>query len=67
MKTAIFTAALLSLSSVSLLRAQPQPPVIASVVNAASRISPGLPNYGIAQGSMFTVIGQGLAAASPRR
>src|SRR5437867_2523074 len=57
----------LALTGVSLLRAQAQPPVIraGSVVNAASHISPGLPNYGVAQGSMFIVKGQGLSARTP--
>ena len=42
--------ALLELTGVSLLYAQAQPPLIRanSVVNAASQIPPGLPNYGIA-------------------
>src|SRR6266478_5020996 len=59
--------ALLELTGVSLLYAQAQPPVIRanSVVNAASQIPPGLPNYGIAQGSMFILKGQGLASATP--
>src|SRR5437762_11866669 len=62
-----FPAALLALASVSLLHAQAQPPVIRAngVVNAASRILPGSPNYGIAQGSMFLVKGQGLASGTP--
>lgn len=56
------------LSGVSLLYAQAQPPVITpnSVVNAASRIPPGLPNYGIAKGSMFSVRGQNLAVRMPQ-
>lgn len=64
MKSAILTAALASFSGVSLLQAQP---VLNnnSVVNAASRLSPGLPNYGIAQGGMFSLIGQRLAAVTP--
>jgi len=33
-----------------------------SVTNAASYLSPGLPNYGIAQGSMFIVKGQNLGS-----
>src|SRR5437588_827392 len=59
--------ALLALTSVSLLHAQGQAPVITanSVVNAASRIPPGLPNYGLAQGSMFVLLGQGLASGTP--
>src|SRR5258707_11010136 len=57
---------LLALTGASL-SAQAQPPMITAntVVNAASRISPGLPNYGIAQGSMFSLKGQGLASATP--
>src|SRR6266702_5999415 len=60
--------ALLELTRVSLLYAQAQPPVITanSVANLASRIPPGLPNYGIAQGSMFTVRGQNLAVRMPQ-
>jgi uncharacterized protein (TIGR03437 family) len=59
---------LLILPSASLLHAQPQPPVITpnSVSNAASRLPPGLPNYGIAQGSMFVVRGQNLAVRMPQ-
>src|SRR5213080_654367 len=62
-----FPAALLALASVSLLHAQAQPPVIRAngVVNAASQILPGLPNYGIAQGSMFVVRSRGLASGTP--
>ena len=68
MKTPIFAAALLSLSGVSLLHAQPQPPLIRanSAVNAASLIPPGLPNYGVAQGSMFSVKGQNLTIRMPQ-
>src|SRR5260370_35376621 len=57
----------LALAGVSLLYAQAQGPVISanSVVNAASQIPPGLPNYGVAQGSMFILKGQGLASATP--
>ena len=60
--------ALLELTGVSLLYAQAQSPVIwdNSVVNAASQIPPGLPNYGIAQGSMFSVRGQNLAVRMPQ-
>src|SRR5215510_3305281 len=61
------TIALTALTGVSLLYAQAQAPVITAngVVNAASHISPGLPNYGIAQGSMFIVKGQGLYSRMP--
>src|SRR6266700_8272290 len=57
----------LALAGVSRLYAQAQAPVISvnSVVNAASQIPPGLPNYGVAQGSMFILRGQGLASATP--
>ncbi|MBZ5608271.1 MAG: hypothetical protein LAP38_08440 [Acidobacteriia bacterium] len=47
--------------SVSLrLAAQPN---IASAVNAASYLTPGLPNAGIAQGSIFAIFGGGLGPA----
>src|SRR5258708_8628130 len=61
--------AFLALTGVSRLHAQAQSPVIRanSVVNAASHISPGLPNYGVAQGSMFIVRGQGLASGTPQQ
>src|SRR5262249_9005583 len=67
MRSAIFMTASLLLSGVILLHAQAQPPriIAGTVVNAASRIPPGLPNYGIAQGSMFILTGQGLATAAP--
>jgi len=39
-------------------------PVISSVVNAATWIPPGLPNAGIAQGSIFVVSGSNLGPAS---
>src|SRR5215831_10740635 len=60
--------ALLALTGASLLQAQRQAPFIRAngVVNAASHISPGLPNYGIAQGSMFLVKGQGLYSRMPQ-
>jgi uncharacterized protein (TIGR03437 family) len=66
MKVAVFAAAWMSLAGIAL-RAQNQPPVITAkaVVNAASRVPPGLPSYGIAQGSLFSVTGQRLAAATP--
>ena len=58
------TIAWLALTGASLA----QSPVIRAngVVNAASHISPGLPNYGIAQGSMFIVNGQNLAVRMPQ-
>jgi len=61
------TIVLLSLAGMSSLYAQAQPPVITAgtVVNAASRLPPGLPNYGLAQGSMFMLSGQGLASGTP--
>jgi uncharacterized protein (TIGR03437 family) len=60
---AVFTAA------VGLVHAQPQPPIIRpnSAVNAASHIFPGLPNYGVAQGSLLIVRGQGLASGTPQQ
>jgi uncharacterized protein (TIGR03437 family) len=39
-------------------------PAITGVVNSASLIPPGLPNYGIAQGSIFNVFGSGLGPAA---
>jgi len=39
-------------------------PNVTSVVNAASYISPGLPNAGIAQGAIFVVFGSGLGPAN---
>jgi len=39
-------------------------PSIASVANAASNNSPGLPNAGIAQGAIFIVYGSGLGPAN---
>jgi uncharacterized protein (TIGR03437 family) len=50
---------LLSVSCASVVRAQP------AIVNAASLIPPGLPNYGVAQGSIFVVVGQGVIANFP--
>jgi uncharacterized protein (TIGR03437 family) len=46
------------------LAAQPVIRTQAGVVNAASYASPGLPNSGIAQGSVFVVIGKNLGPAS---
>jgi uncharacterized protein (TIGR03437 family) len=39
-------------------------PLISAVQNAASNIAPGLPNAGIAQGSIFVVKGSGLGPAN---
>jgi uncharacterized protein (TIGR03437 family) len=39
-------------------------PVITNVVNAASNITAGLPNAGIAQGSIFTIYGSNLGPAA---
>ena len=39
-------------------------PQISSVVNAASYITPGLPNAGIAQGAIFVVFGSGVGPAN---
>jgi uncharacterized protein (TIGR03437 family) len=54
---------LLFASFAALLAAQPAAPVVAAVENNYSYIFPGLPNYGIAQGSIFTIFGTNLAAA----
>jgi uncharacterized protein (TIGR03437 family) len=65
MKSAILVAGLLFFVGASLPHAQAQPSIAAgTVVNAASRIPKGLPNYGIAQGSLFTLTGQGLVTAA---
>jgi hypothetical protein len=65
MKSAILMAGLLFFVGASLPHAQAQPSIAAAtVVNAASRIPKGLPNYGIAQGSLFTLTGQGLVTAA---
>src|SRR5437016_13691602 len=43
--------------------AQAQPAIrAASVVNAASNLTPGLPNAGLAQGGMFVLKGRNLGA-----
>jgi uncharacterized protein (TIGR03437 family) len=42
-----------------------QNPSFTGVVNAASGIPPGLPNYGIAQGSIFLVYGSNLGPPPP--
>jgi uncharacterized protein (TIGR03437 family) len=39
-------------------------PTITGVVNVASNIPPGLPNYGIAQGALFAIYGSNLGPAS---
>ena len=39
-------------------------PTFTGVVNPASNIPPGLPNYGIAQGSIFVIYGAGLGPAT---
>ena len=39
-------------------------PALTGVVNPASNIPPGLPNYGIAQGSIFVIYGSGLGPAT---
>jgi len=44
--------------------ASAQAPSIAGVVNNYSGVSPGLPNYGIAQGSIFLVIGTNLVPSA---
>jgi uncharacterized protein (TIGR03437 family) len=40
-------------------------PIISSVLNNYSYILPGLPNYGIAPGSIFVIFGNGLSSADP--
>ena len=42
----------------------PAPPTIGAVENNFSYTLPGLPNYGIAQGSIFVIFGTNLANAS---
>jgi hypothetical protein len=42
-----------------------QTPTISLIVNGGSGIPPGLPNYAIAQGSIFVVYGTNLGAAAP--
>lgn len=57
----------LSLSIPALLfitTAAAQKPTVGGVVNAASYIQPGLPNYGIAQGSIFVVFGTNMGPAT---
>ena len=39
-------------------------PQITGVVNAASNIPPGMPNYGIAPGSLFSIYGSGMGPAT---
>src|SRR5712691_10038476 len=39
-------------------------PTISWVANYYSYVPPGLPNYGIAQGSIFVIFGAGLAGSS---
>ncbi len=41
-----------------------QAPVITSIQNPASNILPGLPNFGIAQGSIFVLYGSGLGPST---
>jgi len=62
-----------SLSSMLLLRvavcacslsAQPFPVGLGEILNAYSFIRPGLPNYGIAQGSIFTIFGSNMAEST---
>jgi uncharacterized protein (TIGR03437 family) len=55
---------LCALWAVTPLAAQPVIRAQAGVVNAASYSSPGLPNSGIAPGSVFVVIGQNLGPSS---
>src|SRR5690242_16042042 len=53
--------ALLALLSMPAARAQPK---VARIQNIYSYILPGMPNYGIAQGSIFGIFGTGLATAT---
>ena len=55
-----FLAILMFLSAASF--AQPK---ISSVMNAASRMVPGTPHYGIAQGSVIHIDGQGIGPEDP--
>jgi uncharacterized protein (TIGR03437 family) len=52
------------LGSIFAWRIAPNPLNITSVQNAAGNITPGLPNAGIAQGSIFIVKGSGLGPAN---
>ncbi len=54
---------LCALSTFAIVTAMAQPKVSA-LVNNYSNIQPGLPNYGIAQGSIFIIYGSGLANAT---
>ena len=58
MRLAVLALAMLSMPA---LLAQPK---VSKIQNAFSLILPGMPNYGIAQGSIFTITGTGLAAAT---
>src|SRR5215469_1447824 len=59
-----YVCGLCALWAVTPLAAQPVIRAQARVVNAASYSSPGLPNSGIAPGSVFVVIGQNLGPPS---
>ncbi len=57
----IFPCSVLLLASISLASAAP---TVTGVYNAASWVSAGLPNSGIAQGSIFTLIGTGMGPSA---
>src|SRR3954451_15370190 len=59
MKRSILSAAIVFAAAT----ASAAPPQIGSILNAASYTRPGLPNYGIAPGSMFVVFGTELGPA----
>jgi uncharacterized protein (TIGR03437 family) len=56
------TTIVLSLFLANLVEAQS--PAFTGIVNPASNLPPGLPNYGIAQGSIFDIYGSNLGPAS---
>lgn len=58
------SARLLLLMAVAVTAALAQTPTITAVENAASYVPPGLPNSGIAQGSLFVVKGTNLGPAA---
>ncbi|HZT30029.1 MAG TPA: hypothetical protein VFA33_09110 [Bryobacteraceae bacterium] len=62
MKSLLAACAILSAALAS--GALAQTPAISAVANNYSGIKPGLPNYGIAQGSIFAIYGSNLAGSS---
>jgi len=56
----ILSFSVLSMLLIGTAAAQPK---VGGIVNAASYIQPGLPNYGIAQGSIFVVFGSNMGPA----